>query len=146
MRMFFNWFYWAINFGSFIAIGVVAYLLQYCNFFLRFLVPGIALVLATVVFVLGRAFYLSKKPMGSVLTNTRRIIAEAFGRRKERKRMYTRQDRLVYLNHWPKFLKVGWISHYVFPIRNELPIFHTFSHYESGLAFYPWLIWMESVF
>ena len=102
MRMFFNWFYWAINVGSFLAILVVVCIQQNFDFFYGFIIPGVALIIATIFFVFGRMFYLSKKPTGSVLTNTRKIIGEAFRRRKQRRRMYTRQDRLV-MGQWILF-------------------------------------------
>ena len=95
MRMFFHWFYWAINVGSLIALAGVTALQQNVGFFEGFIVPLGSLVLASATFMIGRTWYLSRKPMGSVLTNTLRIIFEAFRKRGLRKMMYTRQERFV---------------------------------------------------
>ena len=85
MHMFFNWFYWAINVGSFLAILVVVCIQQNFDFFYGFIIPGVALIIATIFFVFGRMFYLSKKPTGSVLTNTRKIIGEALSEEETKK-------------------------------------------------------------
>ena len=93
MRMFFNWFYWAINVGSLIAMAGITTLQQNVNFFCGFLVPLGSLVLAAATFLVGRTWYLSRKPMGSVLTNTMKIIFEAFRKRRMREAVYARPDR-----------------------------------------------------
>ncbi|XP_070572643.1 solute carrier family 15 member 4-like [Ptychodera flava] len=84
-RAFFNWYYWSINLGSLIALGLVAYIQQNINFYIGFLIPAVAVILAFLVFVVGRCCYLVKKPAGSVLTNTFRIICTAFRNRKRRR-------------------------------------------------------------
>ncbi|XP_022102191.1 solute carrier family 15 member 4-like [Acanthaster planci] len=102
MRTFFNWFYWAINVGSLLAIAGVTALQQNVGFFSGLLVPLATLVVATFVFVIGRTWYLSKKPMGSVLTNTSKIIMEAFKQQKVRKTMLHRQDSSELFHSQPK--------------------------------------------
>ncbi len=102
MRMFFNWFYWAINVGSLITLAGVTALQQNVNFFSGFLVPLGSLILAAVIFLVGRTWYLSRKPMGSVLTNTMKIIFEAFKKRRMRKLVYARQDSSQLLSSQPK--------------------------------------------
>ncbi|XP_077995532.1 solute carrier family 15 member 4-like [Glandiceps talaboti] len=83
-RAFFNWYYWAVNLGSLFALGLVAYIQQNKDFFIGFLIPAASVGLAFLVFLLGRCFYVVKKPAGSVMTNTCRIICMAFKNRKRR--------------------------------------------------------------
>ena len=52
-RMFFNWFYWCVNVGALVALGVLAYVQQELSFFWGFLTPGICLVIALLVFAIG---------------------------------------------------------------------------------------------
>ncbi|XP_038059324.1 solute carrier family 15 member 4-like isoform X2 [Patiria miniata] len=109
IRTFFNWFYWAINVGSLIALLGVTALQQNVDFFKGLLVPAASLCVAAGVFVIGRTWYLSKKPMGSVLTNTSKIIIEAFKQRKARKMMVQRQDstELFHSQRPPSFLDMA---------------------------------------
>ncbi|XP_071789853.1 solute carrier family 15 member 4-like [Asterias amurensis] len=102
MRMFFNWFYWAINVGSLIAMAGITTLQQNLNFFYGFLVPLGSLVLAAGIFLVGRTWYLSRKPMGSVLTNTMKIIFEAFRKRRMRETVNARPDSSQLLSSQPK--------------------------------------------
>ncbi|XP_033118899.1 solute carrier family 15 member 4-like [Anneissia japonica] len=92
MRAFFNWFYWAINIGAFLALGGVSFLQQNINFFIGFMVPAAALGLSMILFIFGRPVYVIRKPTGSVLANIGRIVAEAFRGRSRRRRHFARQD------------------------------------------------------
>ena len=51
--MFFNWFYWCVNVGALVALGVLAYVQQEVSFFWGFLTPNICLVVAALVFAIG---------------------------------------------------------------------------------------------
>ncbi|XP_077867801.1 solute carrier family 15 member 4-like [Saccoglossus kowalevskii] len=109
-RAFFNWYYWAINVGSLIALGVVAYIQQNVNFFLGFLLPAGAIAVAFIVFFLGRVCYVVKRPAGSVLTNTCRIICTAFRNRKRRQEYLIDHDSYD-LNPSPSFLDMAKIRY-----------------------------------
>ncbi|XP_064620190.1 solute carrier family 15 member 4-like [Lineus longissimus] len=86
-RGFFNWFYWSVNIGSFIALGPIAYLQQEVSFFWGYLVPGICLFLAMIVFCAGCKFYLVKPQSGSVISSIFNVIWEACSmKRKQNKR------------------------------------------------------------
>jgi peptide/histidine transporter 3/4 len=53
IRMFVNWFYWCINLGALISLGGLAYIQQEISFFWGYVAPGISLVIAMVIFVIG---------------------------------------------------------------------------------------------
>ena len=53
MRGFFNWYYWCVNAGALIALGVLAYVQQEVSFFWGYVTPTISLVLALLVFASG---------------------------------------------------------------------------------------------
>ena len=93
MRTFFHWYYWAINVGTLIALAGVTLLQQNVNFYVGLLVPAVVLVLSAAIFIVGRTWYLSKKPTGSVLTNTSKILVEASRRQKVRRMLYKQNDR-----------------------------------------------------
>ncbi|KAK7474443.1 hypothetical protein BaRGS_00034326 [Batillaria attramentaria] len=82
---FFNWFYWSVNIGALIGLGVITYVQQQHNFFFGYLTAAICLGVALVLFVLGRFFYTVRSPDGSVLTNIFRIIREAWRRKRQRR-------------------------------------------------------------
>jgi proton-dependent oligopeptide transporter, POT family len=68
----FGWFYFAINSGSFVAYLLIPYLLLHGGSGLAFLVPGILMLVATVVFYLGRYRFAHIAPRG------RAFLADAF--------------------------------------------------------------------
>lgn len=80
MRRFFNWFYWCVNIGAFLSLGVIAYIQQTFTdgFFIGYLIPVVALGVAIVIFVLGRPWYVVQKPAGSLLINILKILREAY--------------------------------------------------------------------
>ena len=53
MRAFFNWYYWCVNAGALIALGVLAYVQQEISFFWGYVAPAIALCVALLVFTTG---------------------------------------------------------------------------------------------
>ena len=54
LRSFFNYYYWAINVGSFIGFSLIVWIQVEYNFFVGYLVPCILLCLAMMVFILPR--------------------------------------------------------------------------------------------
>ncbi|XP_071495684.1 solute carrier family 15 member 4-like [Diadema antillarum] len=102
IRTFFNWFYWAINIGSLLALAGVAYVQQNVSFFIGYAIVAGSLVLALFVFVSGKCTYLMRKPTGSVLPNTFKIIGEAFKRRGLRKETNRRRVSSHMLTACPK--------------------------------------------
>ncbi|KAK4315914.1 hypothetical protein Pmani_012875 [Petrolisthes manimaculis] len=82
-RTFFNWFYWCINLGSLVGVGVISYIEQdspgVCKngFFCGYLIATVCLVIALTIFVAVYPCYYIAPPEGSVLGNIARIIWEA---------------------------------------------------------------------
>ncbi|WP_118974196.1 POT-type proton-dependent oligopeptide transporter [Taibaiella koreensis] len=60
----FSWFYLSINFGSFFSTLFIPYLLQHFGARVAFGVPGLLMLLATLVFFMGRKKYVRVKPAG----------------------------------------------------------------------------------
>ncbi|MGZ6027844.1 MAG: POT-type proton-dependent oligopeptide transporter, partial [Myxococcaceae bacterium] len=58
----FGWFYWSINFGSFFASLTIPALLHRFGPKVAFAVPGILMLLATLIFVAGRRLYVNVPP------------------------------------------------------------------------------------
>ena len=71
---FFNWFYWFINIGSFIAFTVIVYVQQQYAFFYGYAITACTMFLAVVVFFMGRNSYITKPASGSHLTDTLKIV------------------------------------------------------------------------
>ena len=57
-------FYWFINVGSLIAYTAVAYVQQNISFAWGFLVPLASMVLAVILFIVAKPFYVEKPPGG----------------------------------------------------------------------------------
>lgn len=81
-RNYFNWYYWSINLGSFIAYSGIAYFQLKENFFSGFLIPLSCIFLATVVFCCGRRYYFINSPTG-YFKKVYQIIKEARSRRRQ---------------------------------------------------------------
>jgi len=81
VQSFFNWFYWFINIGSFIAFTVVVGV-QQTNVFYGYTITAGTMFLAVITFVAGRNKYLTKPPGGSQLTETVKIIYQAVKNRR----------------------------------------------------------------
>ncbi|CAG5123012.1 unnamed protein product [Candidula unifasciata] len=80
---FFNWFYWCINIGSFLGLGIIAYVEQRYQFLYGFIICCICVGISATIFLAGSPYYLCRPPDGSVLTNIFRIMREAFRNRRE---------------------------------------------------------------
>ncbi|PAA55133.1 hypothetical protein BOX15_Mlig023563g6, partial [Macrostomum lignano] len=90
---FFNWFYWACNVGSFAAYFFLTYTQQNLGKDGRlagYLVPPVAMTIASLAFVACRPMFRLRKPAGSLLTRVVRLLAAAvsasFRLRRQRKR------------------------------------------------------------
>lgn len=75
VQKFFDWFYWFIQIGAFLAYSVVAYVQQEVSFFYGYLITAVSMALATILLLLGRNHYIVHPPKGSCLADTFRIIA-----------------------------------------------------------------------
>lgn len=82
MQKFFNWFYWFINAGSFVAYLAVAYVQQNIGFDLGFFIPLLSMILAMVFLIAGRNTYIHHPPTGSMITKSFTIIRQGIQRRK----------------------------------------------------------------
>jgi hypothetical protein len=74
------WFYWAINLGS--LGGILTVLLEHnVGFWSSYLLPLCAFIVALVVILLGRRFYVLRKPQGSIILDCYRasVIASKNG-------------------------------------------------------------------
>ena len=81
VRTFFNWFYWFINAGSVIAFSIVVYVQVEVNFFVGYLTPFVAMLVATFIFVIPKEKYVLCPPNGSVITDVLRVIHCAIKRK-----------------------------------------------------------------
>lgn len=54
---FFNLFYWCVNFGSFLGLGIVAYIQQQEDFRMGFIVCAVSLGCSAVAFVAGKYMF-----------------------------------------------------------------------------------------
>lgn len=84
-RSFFSWFYWCINLGSLVGVGIITYIEQdspgVCvnGFFCGYLIASVCLVLAMILFIAVMPCYHIVPPEGSVIGNILKIIWEALG-------------------------------------------------------------------
>ncbi|XP_064595615.1 solute carrier family 15 member 4-like isoform X2 [Liolophura sinensis] len=81
VQTFFNWFYFFINTGSFIAYSAVAYIQQNISFAYGFLVPLISMILAIIFLLIGRRLYKNTPIQGSLLSTAFKVIIEGCKRR-----------------------------------------------------------------
>jgi len=70
----FAWFYFSINFGSFFSTMLTPWLLEKCGPSVAFGVPGVFMLLATVVFWMGRRVFVRVPPAGM------KFVREVFSR------------------------------------------------------------------
>ncbi|CAL1539232.1 unnamed protein product [Lymnaea stagnalis] len=113
---FFNWFYWCVNFGSFVGLGAIAYIQQQHSFEIGFIIGAITLGCSGLVFIFGRCCYISRPPDGSVLSNIFRIIREAWKRKIERqqlRQLHKKSDPQGYVNEQLTIVeeKIGFLDH-----------------------------------
>ncbi|KAL4223586.1 hypothetical protein ACF0H5_017056 [Mactra antiquata] len=76
---FFNWYYWSINVGTLVALGVFAYIQQNVSngFFYGYSVCFCLLIVGMIIFLTGKCTYVYRRPVGSVFSNICKIIREA---------------------------------------------------------------------
>ncbi|ESO97977.1 hypothetical protein LOTGIDRAFT_103713 [Lottia gigantea] len=98
MLVFFNWFYWCVNFGAFIGLGIITYVEQQFYFFYGFISAGSALGFGVVLFILGGFVFIKKPASGSVLSNIFRILKEACRSKRRSQKMSKRDQRYIALN------------------------------------------------
>lgn len=79
IRQFFNTYYWCINIGSLLGIGILTFIQQNIvnGFFISYIMATIALFASLISFCLGRYYYVVHRPGSSVLKNIFRIIFES---------------------------------------------------------------------
>jgi dipeptide/tripeptide permease len=61
-KSFFNWFYFAINWGSCLAVTVIVYIQDSVSWAIGFAVPAAAMALAIITFVAGSSMYTHVEP------------------------------------------------------------------------------------
>ena len=74
---YFDIYYAAINTGGLIAFGGIAYLQLVKGYFIGYLVPGVLLLLAFVLFLIGYKYYIHIKPYDSVMTHFFPVVINA---------------------------------------------------------------------
>lgn len=77
----FNLFYWIINFGSFFASALIPKTLEWYGPKVAFGIPGVLMLIATVVFWMGRNHYVHVPPTGKNPHSFMRIVAAAIKNR-----------------------------------------------------------------
>lgn len=80
-KSFFNWFYFSINLGSFLAGTVIVYVQENISWAIGFLIPAVAMAIAVTLFQLGSGRYSHIKPAQSPITRVVKVIAAALRNR-----------------------------------------------------------------
>ncbi|XP_050408235.2 solute carrier family 15 member 4 [Patella vulgata] len=93
--VFFNWFYWCINIGAFLGLGIFTYIEQQKSFYLGYLISGSALAFGAVLFLFGGCVFIRKPASGSVFTNIFKILREACRSKRRRSKMISRTQRYI---------------------------------------------------
>jgi dipeptide/tripeptide permease len=75
---YFDIYYAAVNTGGLIAFGAIAYLQINKDYFIGYLVPGVLLILASVLFIVGYKCYIHIKPHDSVIAEIIPVTINAF--------------------------------------------------------------------
>lgn len=76
VQRFFDWFYWFIQLGSFLAYTAVVTVQQEASFFYGYVITALSMFLAIMLFISGRKYYIIHPHKGSYLTDTLKIIWE----------------------------------------------------------------------
>eukprot|EP00798_Chlamydomonas_sp_ICE-L_P012247 gene12248-15388_t len=74
---FFNWFYLAINVGSFIACTVIVYIQDQMSWTIGFAIPGFVMLAAIVLFTAGSKRYKHVRPTESPMTRVAKVVYAA---------------------------------------------------------------------
>lgn len=61
-KSFFNWFYFAINWGSCLAVTVIVYIQDSVSWAIGFAIPAAAMALAVITFLAGSSLYTHVEP------------------------------------------------------------------------------------
>ena len=101
VQKFFDWFYWIDQIGAILAFTVVAYIQQRSSFFDGCLITVMSMILATILLLLGRNYYIIPSPEGSYTVDTIKIIAGGLKKKLCGDNRYSR-----FQNHWLDGAKV----------------------------------------
>lgn len=74
---FFNWFFFAIYIGSFVAGTVVVWVQDHCGWVIGLWIPTLFIALAVASFLLGSSSYRVQKPLGSPILRVFQVIVAA---------------------------------------------------------------------
>lgn len=78
---FFNWFYLAVNVGSLIASLVIVYIQENISWAIGFLIPGVCMMLAVLVFMWGSAKYKHLPATESPISRVAKVVYQAWANR-----------------------------------------------------------------
>ena len=73
-QTFFSWYFFFIITGALLAFTVVSYIQQELSFFYGYLVSALSMILAIVLLLVGRKYYLLQPPQGSIVEDSLGII------------------------------------------------------------------------
>lgn len=129
VQRFFDWFYWFIQLGSFLAYTAVVLVQQEVSFFYGYVITASSIFLAIILFITGRKHYIIQPHKGSYMTDTCKIIWQGlkkieFGQRRSR--------RVHWLDRTKVTLGGVWSEQRVEDVKSMLritPIFLTFILY-----------------
>lgn len=132
VERFFDWFYWFVQLGGFIAFTLVVYVQQEISFFYGYLIPSVAIFLGIIIFILGsRIGYIDTSPNAdNRAMDTIKIawhgLKGVFKRKSEEERSINWLDRvrLVYKDRWSRDAVEDTRS-----VLRLIPIFLTFVIY-----------------
>ena len=74
VQRFFDWFYWFIQLGSFLAYTAVVSVQQDVSFFYGYVITASSIFVAIILFVSGRKYYVIQPHKGSYMADTCKII------------------------------------------------------------------------
>uniref|UniRef100_A0A0E0M4Z1 Uncharacterized protein n=1 Tax=Oryza punctata TaxID=4537 RepID=A0A0E0M4Z1_ORYPU len=77
-ELFYNWYYFAVNGGFFVASTVIVWVQDNCGWGLGFGIPTLFSVIGIVGFLASMRFYRYQKPGGSALTRICQVVVAAF--------------------------------------------------------------------
>ncbi|KAK9918815.1 hypothetical protein WJX75_007179 [Coccomyxa subellipsoidea] len=76
-KSFFNWFYFAINWGSCLAVTVIVYIQDSVSWAIGFAIPAVAMALAVITFLAGSSLYTHVEPTESPMTRVVKVLTAA---------------------------------------------------------------------